>query len=99
MSKQETPEMVERVARALARKTWKQQRSVDENRTADEYVDACWRLYAEDAATAIDALMEPTEAMLRAGDRPGWDDSVTVGLALEIWQAMLRAALSQGDDK
>lgn len=34
----------------------------------------------------------PTEAMLKAGDLPGWDEAVTLGLSAKVWRAMLAAA-------
>jgi len=59
-----------------------------------------WPLYPEadwcraTARAAIEAMREPTEKMLEAGDLPGWDDYVTAGLSKEIWQAMIDAALN-----
>lgn len=49
--------------------------------------------YMRMARAAIEAMREPTEAMLKAGDLPGWDDSVSIGLSGEVWQAMIDAAL------
>lgn len=45
------------------------------------------------ARAAVEAMREPTPTMLKAGDLPGWDDSVSIGLAGEVWAAMIAAAL------
>ena len=47
----------------------------------------------------MEALTEPTAEMLAAGDLPGWDDNISVGLAKDVWQTMLRTALSQPNDE
>lgn len=39
-------------------------------------------------------LRTPTPEMVRAGSIPGWDDVITVGLAEEVWKAMIDRALS-----
>lgn len=47
------------------------------------------RIYLSDARAAIEALMEPTDAMLEAGERPSVGPYECKG----IFQSMLRAAL------
>lgn len=68
--------MVDKIAKALAD-------SVDDG--------LHWYEYRENAVTALEALMEPTESMLDAGDAAdGYD--VYVG----VWTAMIQAALKEG---
>lgn len=74
--------MIDAVARAIGKKV-----------TGTEYGWPAWRPVAR---AALEAMREPSEAMLKAGDLPGWDDSVTVGLSGEVWQAMIDAALTEG---
>ena len=99
-------EMVERVARAIAERNgdnydeipkhkpdWTQSGGMFAGRFRD--VNEPYQTDYEDMAeAAIEAMREPTEAMLKAGDVPGWDDSVTVGHSAEVWEAMISAALS-----
>lgn len=74
--------MVERVARALHEKMCEQ----DVNGYLAAQLEA-----ADLARAAIEALMEPTEDMLDAGDAAdGYD--VYVG----VWTAMIQAALKEG---
>ena len=71
--------MVEKVAAAI--------RNVNETTSGLTYSD----LTREMARAAIAAMMEPTEAMLDAGDAAdGYD--VYVG----VWTAMVQAALKEG---
>lgn len=49
------------------------------------------------AIAALKAMREPSEGMLKAGDLPGWDDSVTIGLSEEVWQAMIDAAIKEAE--
>jgi hypothetical protein len=51
--------------------------------------------YPDAARAAIEAMREPTPEMIEAGNIPGWDDSVSVGLSEEIWPAMIDAALKE----
>lgn len=74
-------EMVERVARAIYAKL-------------ESYPSYALRqpngvIADELAAVAFDALMEPTPEMIEAGNIPGWDDVVSVGLAEQIYRAMI----------
>jgi len=48
------------------------------------------------ARAAIEAMREPTKAMVLAGDLPGWDDSVSAGLGTEIRSAMIDHLLKEG---
>lgn len=47
------------------------------------------------ARAAIEAMREPTDAMMKAGEVPGWDDSVSIGLSSDVWRAMIDAALNE----
>lgn len=79
-------EMVERVARAISPKTW------------DDPV--CGGLAKEAARAAIEAMREPTEAMMKAGEACDemWDEFTATpkhAASCEVhWQAMITAALS-----
>lgn len=75
--------MIERVARALA----------EEDGDLYEANAVFWKGMAR---AAIKAMREPTEAMERAGDIPGWDDAVSIGHSADVWRAMIDAALSEG---
>lgn len=81
-------EITERVARAL----FKMFRSVPPQGEA-------WRDYLEDAKTVIEAMREPTEAMVLAGydtGSPGFcDEPGENGTPAEVWDAMIDAALAQ----
>ena len=83
--------MVERAARAMARRNYPG--------ASDADVDAMWDGYVDDVRAVITAMMEPTPAMIdrfvsRAlcvsihGDG-GWSN-----YAREQWQTMVQAALS-----
>jgi hypothetical protein len=82
-------EMVERVAKALS--------IVDGNHpdacSNDEEEIPAWKLYVKDARAAIEAMREPTEAMLN--EAVGALDSHNVGSheANIVWQAMIDEAL------
>lgn len=96
--------MIEKVARALCGAqphmlTLKQLDAV-----AWQYgVDECWQSYADQARAVIEALMEPTPEMLAAYERDsfiGVDGHLwprLSGGARSNWQAMLSAALNEGE--
>lgn len=65
----DTPEMVERVARAI----W------FEDAPEDEFDDVKL-VYTEIARAAIKAMREPTKAMLDAGDIGDWDTMIDAAL-------------------
>lgn len=48
--------MVERVARALARVMWESTSSIERTEDPSEYVDTCWGSYDIDARAAIEAM-------------------------------------------
>jgi hypothetical protein len=83
--------MVEKVARALFAEEWrgttmKPQQALD---------DAEREYWFNAARAAIEAMREPSEEMVAAGDDWGWDP---LGAhTREVWQAMLSAAL-KGDE-
>ena len=71
--------MIERVARALAKRNYPAFNDAD--------IDEMWEGWAEDAATAVQAMREPTPEMIEAGSAGGdWPH------ALETWQAMIDAS-------
>ncbi|ASQ11852.1 hypothetical protein CDO22_17820 [Sinorhizobium meliloti] len=89
--------MVERVARALC---------VNEGENPDSptphnpHVDFVWQYYRGPARAAIEAMMEPTDAMLDAvadeEDRRGIPSGVIGALiAEEAWPLMIQAALKE----
>lgn len=91
------PEMVERVSQTLAgellRRGFMAQLEDGLRRKAD--IEAI-------AHAAIEAMMAPTASMSKAGEIPGWDDVVSIGLSDAIWQAMIldalgRASLKEGE--
>lgn len=82
--------LIERVARALARRNYPAFTDAD--------IDEMWEGWAEDATTAIQAMRDPTPEMIEAGGRiiahlstgraiePYEDD------ARDAWQAMIDAS-------
>jgi len=88
--------IIEKVARALCKAAdddwdWSVFYIVDGNDTAE----TAQNLYRGMARAAIQAMREMTPAMSKAADIPGWDDSVTIGLGDEIWEAAIDAALKE----
>lgn len=90
-------EMVERVARALCIAD-----GCDSDHISNDALDegrALWTCYADAARAAIDAMREPTEAMLAASPvvGTGLDDdgkwAVNTRPAKDVWSAMIDAAL------
>lgn len=89
--------MIERVARGLARRAWpkftaKDVPFIQYNMAggADRYCDECWSYYAADARAAIEAMREPTKAMIEAG----WADAQAED-AGATWKSMIDAALAE----
>lgn len=90
MEEMKTSGMVERVARAL--------HTVDDARSRPDLAvewEACLPVYQkmklEEARAAIDAMREPTSAMVEAAHEA---DGAGVGYG-EVWTAMVDAALSE----
>lgn len=84
--------MIERVARAIARGAG--QRVIGDG---EFYAENYWRGYTRDARAAIEAMREPSPAMLIAADMAkeieyGPSTIVEPGVA---WQIMIDAALKQ----
>lgn len=70
--------MIERIARALAKRNFPGGSNSD--------IDQMWEAWVEEAAAALQAMREPTPEMIEAGEAV--DGTVT---ALPIWQAMTDA--------
>lgn len=91
--------LIERVARAMHAK-WFEIRPGDFGQAAWEEMPESWRHETmEFARAAIEAMREPTEAMLNAKYGPenyervsGWLDSLD---AETVWQAMIDVALEE----
>ena len=89
-------EMVERVARVLART--ENQRQLDTGFAWPEDLkggdlEADWQEYESDARAAIKAMREPTDAMVEAGERESFG---SVKSTYARYQAMINKAL-EGD--
>lgn len=99
------PEMVKRVARALAlcsgaRMVGPGQSAATrdfgwrgDGESLDKYVEAHWIEHVHEAGFAIEAMREPTEAMK---SEPTWydgDQKFTPGDAEAVWEQMIDAAL------
>lgn len=91
-------DLVERVARALCQNAGFLPDAVSN----DEDETPHWTLYASDARVAIEAMREPTEAMVAAGsgvtwwdgkDDEEWEENVSTDTAKRIYQAMIDEAL------
>lgn len=110
MKADSTSSMVERVARAICRAEY---RSEIESGTLilsgpngedlapaaalDQYVDRMWEGFVLHAHAAIEAMREPTQAMLAlhdgmAGNELCWDANAET--LSQVWQAMIDAALT-----
>lgn len=86
------PEMVERVARRICSANGHNYDRLVARRVSGELDQADYDRFAR---AAIEAMREPTEAMLRPA---GWLDNgyamtVTEGIAEEVWRTMIDAAL------
>jgi len=88
-------EMIERIARAI----WNQRRAsvaelgIDLEEWGDGGIPRANKVF-EEARAAIEAMREPTEAMLKASDSimgGGWQNSHSDA---ETWDAMIDAALT-----
>jgi hypothetical protein len=82
-------DMVERVARALAVADGMHPEAVSN----DEDQVPVWTLYVDDARAAIEAMREPTEAMVGSGADHDAEGGGT-GNPIAIYTAMIDAALS-----
>jgi hypothetical protein len=86
-------EMVERVAKAMAARRFLyagievDQIVINDDNERVPY----WTLYAEVARAAIEAMREPTEAMIEAGQEEDLGRTESVGM---IYTAMIDAALA-----
>lgn len=98
-------DMIEKVARAIsghigpefdAAYAHKDEWTADRGSRAD--INAPFKSdYLEAACAAIEALMEPTEGMIKEGGIEGGFDAYRVkDNTLEIWRSMLKAALEEG---
>lgn len=83
--------MIERVARVLAEKDgvhpdWS---ATGMGMPGPEDNEPGWKLYEEEARAAIEAMREPTDAMVVAGrDETDWEPK-----ARAVWSSMIDAAL------
>jgi hypothetical protein len=80
-----TDTMRERVARAIA-----------ESHYPDKCVESMWQHMMPDAIAAIEAMREPTEAMVNAGYDVGYSPDPLPCDA--VWKAMIDAAISEGKE-
>jgi hypothetical protein len=96
-------EMVERVARAICAKTNIAMEGVTEvvldnpdyvipgNRRFDKTDTPRWKLYVDQSRAAIEAMREPTDPMIHAGEALEPD---TLQFVPDYWRAMIDAALT-----
>jgi hypothetical protein len=83
--------MIERVARGMCRAAITKPAAAMYSPDGVEYhVNKRWPEYVDHARAAIETMREPTEAMLENGSAM---DSLS-GHPLDIWQAMVAAALT-----
>lgn len=97
-------EMIERVARAICRLGHDEYLSKDPDyiipaaaRTDGKPI-ATWRLFEGQARAAIEAMREPTRAMIEAVEndtviQSGLDDCNRHGIPFDAWDLMIDAAL------
>ena len=85
-------EMIERVARALCREAGDDPDETDITGRGGPL----WRLWIDAARSAIEAMMEPTNAMLKAGSAHHmYGPGDPLPDALDAWRAMIDAALNE----
>ena len=91
--------MIERVARETYEKF--RRRSIERSPSNEKWIDPWHKVdrmvrddQRENAKRVIAAMLEPTEAMLDAG----WRAYGERGKVADIWQAMVKAALSEGQE-
>lgn len=85
--------MIEKVARAIARKHHDVDRDgiFPDSKTLDWAADQTWKLHVGSAIAAIEAMREPTDNM-RHNAQPMYDDPCSVS---GIWDTMIATALSE----
>ncbi len=83
-------EMVERVARTLCLRHYRDRFPQMADESIQRNVDGNWHLFTKEARTAIEAMREPTSKMVERGLdwADGWADA-----ARQCWQVMIDAAL------
>jgi hypothetical protein len=74
--------VIERIARVLVARNASANAAGDDP-SAGPMVDELWADYRDDALAVLRTLREPDEAMARAGD-------------LQVWEAMILAAIGEG---
>lgn len=83
--------MIERVARILEPQAWRALETGDTLAYQNRRTSSLRK-----AKAALQALMEPTEAMTHAGERAAWDDANHMPAIRAIpaaWSAMIRSAM------
>lgn len=87
-------EMVERAARKLAGQ-WMVDDGYGEDSRASAERGEMWKNFRKSARLAIEAMREPTGAMLTAGRiNLGGTDELHIDEAEEVWRKMIAAALT-----
>jgi hypothetical protein len=90
MSGEQPPSMREKIARALAADAFQRQASDAEKRRGPSvFLEGWWKHYLDTADAVLDALMEPTPAMIGVGEGEIFD-------SVAMWQAMISAAKNEG---
>jgi hypothetical protein len=91
-------EMIERVARAIAKSSYEDEQTPATASEIGEYVDAFWPNFTDAARAAIEATREPTEAMKQAGSAAAYraghmeeDDEFPI----EFHRGMIDGALAE----
>lgn len=77
---------IEQVARALCHQIYKNNHDL-----VEAVVERNWKLYIDMAKAAIEAMREPTEGMIKAGDGACND----YGSPEVVWQNMIEKALEK----
>jgi len=87
-------EMVERVARALAKTHYSSAPDVFSNEI-DGMVDRMWDVFVNGARAAIKAMREPTRPMYTLFDSECGDDPMVArGVAIDTWTRMIDTSLA-----
>lgn len=88
---------LEKMARAIAGTFWDDMDN-EVPGTREEYVESTWKEFRPDASAALEALLEPSEGMIRAvcddEETCRWNDgAISFDETADRFRAMIQAAL------
>lgn len=90
-------EIIEKLARAICKSRWADRFDVRNDEIGDDMQDIYWKDYVPDAKLILQAIREPSEAMLFAGccETPfRWESEGGAQMTADVWRAMIDSALA-----